>query len=161
MRNILVRGTIKVLIVDDSATMRAMIARIIDQQLDFEVVGVAASADQAEAILDTEEPDVVVLDHEMPGRKGLDFLRDLMADNPQRVVMLSSHATADSAFVEQAQARGAKGCFDKAAVMRDTDRFVQLLRRAAKKQPAKTSLSADIRVLHNMGLLGRGRDALL
>lgn len=161
MRNILVRDTISVLIVDDSATMRAMIARLLDQQLDFEVVGVAASADQAEAILDVEDIDVVVLDHEMPGRKGLDFLRDLMADNPQRVVMLSSLAAADSAFREEARVRGAKGCFDKAQVMRDADRFVHLLRRAAKRQPAKTSLSADIRALHDMGLLGRRSGALL
>jgi two-component system chemotaxis response regulator CheB len=151
MRNILVRGTIKVLIVDDSSTIRAMLVRLLEQHLDFEIIGVAASADQAKAMIDVEEPDVITLDHEMPGKTGLAFLAEMMADQPQRVVMLSSHMAQDSSFRDKAMALGAKGCFDKAAVVRDAARFMQLLRRAAKR-PA-TSLAADIQALHSFGLL--------
>jgi two-component system chemotaxis response regulator CheB len=153
MRNILVRGTIKVLIVDDSSTIRAMMVRLLEQHLDFEVIGVAASADQAEAMIDRDEPDVITLDHEMPGKTGLEFLGQFMAEGPQRIVMVSSHAAHDSSFRDKAMALGAKGCFDKAAVLRDSSRFVQLLRRAAKRPV--TSLSNDIRALHNIGLLDK------
>jgi chemotaxis response regulator CheB len=152
MRNILLRGTIKVLIVDDSATIRAMLARLFEQELDFEVVGVAASADEADDILDLEDPDIITLDHEMPGRSGLDYLATLMDERPQRVIMLSSHA-ADPSFIEAAKTLGAKGCFDKSGAVRDSAHFIEMLRRVARPKTRPTRLSADIRALRDYGLL--------
>jgi two-component system chemotaxis response regulator CheB len=81
---------IRVLIVDDSAVMRAFLSRVVASQPDMELLG--ASPDPLLAIerIRRGAPDVVTLDVEMPRMNGLDFLRNLMAVRPLPVVMISS-----------------------------------------------------------------------
>ncbi|MCC6508267.1 MAG: chemotaxis response regulator protein-glutamate methylesterase [Pirellulaceae bacterium] len=81
---------IKVLIVDDSALMRQMIAEIIKQDPALEVVGTAADPYVAREKILALNPDVLTLDVEMPRMDGLSFLEKLMAGRPMPVVMLSS-----------------------------------------------------------------------
>jgi two-component system, chemotaxis family, protein-glutamate methylesterase/glutaminase len=81
---------IRVLIVDDSALMRAFLSRVVHSQPDMDVVAVAADALVAIEQIRLRSPDVITLDVEMPRMNGLDFLAKLMAVRPLPVVMISS-----------------------------------------------------------------------
>ena len=82
--------TIKVLIVDDSALIRAVLGEIIKQQADMELVGAAADPYAARDLITRTQPDVLTLDVEMPRMDGLEFLERLMHGHPMPVLMLSS-----------------------------------------------------------------------
>jgi two-component system chemotaxis response regulator CheB len=81
---------IRVLVVDDSAVMRAFLSRVVASQPDMELLG--ASPDPLLAIdrIRRTPPDVITLDVEMPRMNGLDFLRNLMMVRPLPVIMISS-----------------------------------------------------------------------
>lgn len=81
---------IRVLIVDDSATARAVIREILEKAPDIEVVGVAPDAFVARDKVVALKPDVICLDVEMPRMDGITFLRKLMQYMPTPVVMVSS-----------------------------------------------------------------------
>ena len=81
---------IKVLIVDDSALMRALLTEIIGGAPDLEVVGSAPDAIAAREMIKSLNPDVLTLDVEMPKMDGLEFLERLMKLRPMPVVMISS-----------------------------------------------------------------------
>jgi DNA-binding NarL/FixJ family response regulator len=83
-------GPIRVLLVDDHLLFRKGLARLLDAQLDFEVVGEAA--DGLEAIEQTRllRPDLVLMDIRMPNCNGLEATRQVKAHMPDvRVVMLT------------------------------------------------------------------------
>jgi two-component system, chemotaxis family, protein-glutamate methylesterase/glutaminase len=82
--------SIKVIIVDDSAVMRQMIAQIVDAQPDMMVAGTAEDAYDAREQIKTLSPDVVLLDIEMPRMDGLTFLDKIMKLRPMPVVMVST-----------------------------------------------------------------------
>lgn len=79
----------KVLVVDDSAAMRALFCDILEQTRNVTVVGTAANADDARKQIAELKPNVVTLDVEMPGISGIEFLEEIMASQPMPVVMLS------------------------------------------------------------------------
>lgn len=81
---------IKVLVVDDSAAMRKLLAELIGRAPDIEVVGAAADALAAREMIKTLNPDVLTLDVQMPKMDGIDFLERLMRLRPMPVVMVSS-----------------------------------------------------------------------
>jgi two-component system, chemotaxis family, protein-glutamate methylesterase/glutaminase len=81
---------IKVLIVDDSALIRALLSEIINAQPDMEVVGTAPDPLVARERIKALNPDVLTLDVEMPRMDGLVFLEKLMRLRPMPVVMVSS-----------------------------------------------------------------------
>jgi two-component system, chemotaxis family, protein-glutamate methylesterase/glutaminase len=81
---------VRVLVVDDSAFMRRVVADAIATQPDLEVAGVAHNGLDALLKVEQLQPDVVTLDVEMPDMDGLTALRHLMARYPRPVVMLSS-----------------------------------------------------------------------
>src|SRR6202051_4679303 len=81
---------IRVLVVDDSAVMRQLLAEILNSDPDIEVVGTAPEAFVAREKIKLLNPDVLTLDVEMPRMDGLAFLRNLMRLRPMPVVMCSS-----------------------------------------------------------------------
>lgn len=81
---------IRVLCVDDSALIRGLMAEIINQHNDMEVVATAPDPLIARELIKQYEPDVLTLDVEMPRMDGLDFLERLMRLRPMPVVMVSS-----------------------------------------------------------------------
>lgn len=81
---------IRVLVIDDSAFMRAVLTRILDASPDIEVVGAAPDAIVALEMIESLVPDVLTLDVEMPRMSGLEFLARLMQRRPLPVVMISS-----------------------------------------------------------------------
>ena len=79
-----------VLVVDDSAFMRKLIAEIIESSGAFHVVGTAVDGVEALQKIRTLKPDIVTLDIEMPRLNGLQTLEQIMAEMPRPVVMLSA-----------------------------------------------------------------------
>ncbi|MGH8742092.1 MAG: response regulator, partial [Burkholderiales bacterium] len=80
----------RVLIVDDSALVRALLAEIVAAEPDMEVAGVARDPVEARSLVRELSPDVITLDVEMPRMNGLEFLERLMRLRPTPVVMISS-----------------------------------------------------------------------
>ncbi len=83
-------GTIRVLVVDDSAFMRFTISKYLNEAAGIQVVASAHDGEEALALIARHQPDVVTLDVEMPRMDGLTALRQIMATAPRPVVMLSS-----------------------------------------------------------------------
>jgi two-component system chemotaxis response regulator CheB len=81
---------IRVLVVDDSAVMRAFLGQVVASQPDMELAGVVSDPLLAIDRIRQSAPDVITLDVEMPRMNGLDFLRQLMTARPLPVVMISS-----------------------------------------------------------------------
>jgi two-component system, NarL family, response regulator NreC len=110
--------TIRVLVVDDHAVVRAGLRRVLDAEEDIETVGEAPTAERAlfEAI--ESRPDVVLMDVVMPGKGGIDGMPALLQAVPEtRVVMLSMQD--DPRYVREAFEAGASGYVLKEAA--DTD----------------------------------------
>jgi two-component system chemotaxis response regulator CheB len=80
----------RVLVVDDSAFMRRLVSDIILESGAFDVVGTARDGVHAVSQVRALDPDIVTLDIDMPGQDGLAALRDIMAEAPRPVVMLSA-----------------------------------------------------------------------
>jgi len=96
-----------VLIVDDSATVRATLTELLNSDERLEVVAVAGDPYIAAAKIEKRVPDVIVLDLEMPRMDGLTFLKRLMAQHPIPVVICSSAAEKGSAKAFEALEAGA------------------------------------------------------
>ena len=103
----------RVLVVDDSAAMRALFSDLLEQSKNVRVVGTAANADEARDRIAQLKPNVVTLDVEMPGMNGIDFLEEIMTNDPLPVVMLSSLTQSGTATSLRAFDLGAVECFSK------------------------------------------------
>jgi two-component system chemotaxis response regulator CheB len=90
------KGNIRVLVGEDSAFMRRVIADSLDAEPGIEVVGTAANGREVLRKLVDLRPDVITLDLEMPRMDGLETLRFIMSEWPTPVVILSGH-TAEGA----------------------------------------------------------------
>ena len=83
---------IKVLVVDDSGTTRELLAHILDQDPEMEVVGQASDGAQAVQLASQLAPDVITMDVVMPDMDGVEATRRIMAVNPVPIVMVTAHA---------------------------------------------------------------------
>lgn len=120
--------TIRVLLVDDHTIVRQGVRALLSGVKDLWVVGEAASGEEALPLIDQLNPDVVVMDLEMPGHGGLATIRQLneMEESP-RILVLTMHAETE-ALVEALEA-GASGYLMKDAA--ETD-LVEAIRTVAR-----------------------------
>jgi two-component system chemotaxis response regulator CheB len=98
---------IRVLVIDDSASVRQAMTAILTADPQIEVIAAAADPFAAARHMQTEVPDVITLDVEMPRMDGITFLRRLMAQCPVPVVMCSSLVEEGSDTLLQALEAGA------------------------------------------------------
>ena len=133
----------KVLIVDDSITMRALFTNALERSRDIVVVGAADGADEARQMIAELRPNVITLDVEMPGMNGIDFLAELMENNPMPVVMLSTLTQKGADVSLRAIELGAVDCFPKPA-RATPDEFDKISGKLCKAvlTAAKTNLAA-------------------
>ncbi len=98
---------VRVLVVDDSASVRQALARLLGSDPEIEVSGTAADPFIAAARIEEQVPDVVTLDIEMPRMDGLTFLERIMSQHPIPVVICSSLAQAGAQTTLRALELGA------------------------------------------------------
>ncbi|MDP1027266.1 chemotaxis protein CheB [Sphingomonas sp. KR1UV-12] len=103
----------KVLVVDDSLTMRALVAGMLEKDKDIQVVGLADGADEARQMCIDLKPTVMTLDVEMPGMSGLEYLAEIMEKNPMPVVMFSTLTAKGAESSIEALRLGALDCYPK------------------------------------------------
>ena len=115
----------RVLVVDDSASMRQLISAVLSAAPDLEVVGHAADPLEARQAIKDLSPDVVTLDVEMPNMNGLDFLERLMRLRPTPVIMVSSLTSRGGEVTTRALEIGAIDCVTKPS-LGDTHPFADL-----------------------------------
>jgi two-component system chemotaxis response regulator CheB len=89
---------IRVVIIDDQAAIRQALAAILEAEPDIQVVGRAGDGEEGLKVVFQVQPDVILLDLEMPRLDGFAFLRLLMAKRPTPVVVVSSHSSRESVF---------------------------------------------------------------
>ena len=100
--------TIRVLVVDDHAVVRAGLRRVLDAEADIETVGEAPTAERAVFEAIESKPDVVLMDVVMPGKSGIEGLPALLQAAPDvRVLMLT--VSEDALDVRAALKVGASG----------------------------------------------------
>lgn len=84
--------TIRILLVDDHALMRAGVRMVLQAEPDMQVVGEASTGDEGVRLAVDLRPDVVLMDLSMPGTGGLDATRRISAENTgARVLVLTMH----------------------------------------------------------------------
>ena len=107
---------VRVLVVDDSATMRGLIAATLAREGAIEIVGEAADPYEARDAIKALNPDVMTLDVEMPKMDGLDFLDKVMRLRPLPVVMVSAHTGKGADAAIRALELGAIDCVSKPSI---------------------------------------------
>jgi len=98
---------IKVLIVDDSAVVRSLLKQELGKHVDIKIVDCAPDPYIARDKIVLHEPDVIILDVEMPRMDGITFLEKLMQSKPMPVVIFSSLTPAGCATALRAMELGA------------------------------------------------------
>lgn len=110
--------TIRVLIVDDHPVVRAGLASMLGTQAELDLIGMAASGDDALRLIAEREPDVVLLDLRMPGMSGVETLQALRAaGRSMRVVILTNYETDEDIY--RAVQAGAQGYLLKDTSLRE------------------------------------------
>ncbi len=88
-------GRIRVVIVDDHAMLRAGLEQLLGGEPDLEVVGKAASGEEAIALARQVRPDVVLMDLQMPGVDGVSATRAIVGEELADVLVLTSYSDAE------------------------------------------------------------------
>lgn len=126
--------TVRVLVIDDSLTIRGILETILGRHKDIEIIGLASDVEEAKRYLQERQPDVITLDLGLPGIDGMEFLAEL-AEGPHAPVLVVSSSTQDKSEKAQAAIKaGAFACFDKARLVQEAALFVKVLHRAADER---------------------------
>ncbi|HUO02793.1 MAG TPA: chemotaxis response regulator protein-glutamate methylesterase [Rhizomicrobium sp.] len=132
---------VRVLIVDDSATIRGLLKAILARDPGIEVVGAACDAATARTMIKELLPDVITLDVEMPDMNGLEFLEKIMRLRPMPVVMISTLTQRGAEVTLAALEMGAVDYFPK-----PTEDVAATLAKAAEELAAKVKGAAGAKV---------------
>jgi DNA-binding NarL/FixJ family response regulator len=104
----------QLMLVDDHPMMRAGLVQLIDKQLDLQVCAEAGNAAEAIARLATLKPDLILTDITMPGRGGVEFIKDVVAAHADvAILVVSMHE--EELYAERVLRAGARGYIMKEA----------------------------------------------
>jgi len=135
---------VRVLIVDDSASMRALIRQTLSSDKGIVVCGEAADPLEAREAIKQLNPDVMTLDVEMPRMNGIEFLEKVMRLRPLPVIMVSSLTERGAMITIQAMEFGAIDCVAKPS-SEHPNTFAMLAEKVRSAAGAKLRDSAPIR----------------
>ncbi|MBP9216032.1 MAG: response regulator transcription factor [Agitococcus sp.] len=119
---------IRILLVDDHTLFRSGISALLASQDDIDVVGEAGEGSEALKLVQTLQPDIMLLDLNMPGLSGLEVLKLTLEDNPQQAVIMLTLSEESSDLLRALQL-GAKGYLLKNS---NVDYLVNALRLVAQ-----------------------------
>lgn len=146
----------KVLIVEDSATVRTLLEHIVGNDPRLEVVASVASAEEALSILPQVNPDVISLDIRLPGMNGLDATRRIMADHPTPIVVVSANVDADDFNISMnALSAGAVSVVEKPAAATMSE-YVALAQRLCRQ----LAIMSEVHVIRQRSGHGLGRTSV-
>jgi CheY-like chemotaxis protein len=126
----------RVLLVDDHQVVRSGVRGLLEGETGFDVVGEAADGDDGLRLARELRPDLIVLDHEMPGRRGLEILSALRTELPKTLVVMF---TLDSSIEADALALGASAHLSKDASAHE---LIGTLRRVVSHSSSPTATAA-------------------
>ncbi|HEX3984950.1 MAG TPA: response regulator transcription factor [Acidisoma sp.] len=131
----------RILLVDDHPFMRAGLAQLLNQQPDLQLGGEAGHPSDAAKLLASGKWDLVLTDITMPGRSGLDFIKDLHALYPELpILVVSMHD--EAIYAERALRAGARGYIMEEA---GAEKLLEAVRRVLSgKVYVSAELSAKI-----------------
>ena len=132
-----VKNTIRVLLVDDHALVRAGVHRLLDDMSDIQVVAEAGSGEDALELAKQYNPAVIVMDAKMPGIGGLEATRRLFITMPDTAVIILT-TDVDEPIPSLMLEAGAAGCLTKDCTIQE---IVAAIRAVTKKE---RYISADI-----------------
>jgi chemotaxis response regulator CheB len=134
----------RVLIVDDSLTIRAMFEEMLLSDPEIDLIGAAGSAEEALDMLSHGVADVIALDLHMPGLGGIAFLDQIKGHwHKMAVVIVSSAAVHKSEVCTEAFAHGAAACFDKSRLIANGAQMRRLLKEAATGDFVRAAYRGD------------------
>jgi len=120
---------IRVLIIDDHTLVRDGLCRLLEAEVDIEVIGCGGTGHEAVSLSRKHNPDVVVLDYGLPDLDGLEATRQIVAlDNGTRVLILTMHANEE--YATRLIQAGAAGFIVKAA---STDELLAAIRKISQR----------------------------
>lgn len=91
-------AALRAVVIDDQPAIRQALAALLEEEPDIYVVGSAQNGEEGLRVVFQTQPDVILLDLEMPRMDGFAFLRLLMSKRPTPVVVVSSNSTRESVF---------------------------------------------------------------
>jgi DNA-binding NarL/FixJ family response regulator len=115
------------LLVEDHTSFRQTLARVFDQQSEFEVVAQAGSLSKARRVMEGSEADLGIIDPSLPDGEGLELIEDLREANPLFAALVLT-ASLDREDHARAVEAGAGGVLHKSA---DVDEILDATRRLA------------------------------
>jgi two-component system chemotaxis response regulator CheB len=121
----------KVLIVDDSKTIRDLLVRILSEDSQLEIIGTAVNPIEAQELLKTLKPDVITLDIHMPEMTGVEWLEKLLPKMSIPVVMITSLQLQDGGEVFKALELGAVDYIQK-PVLNEIKEMAPVIREKVK-----------------------------
>jgi len=136
--------TTKLILVDDHHVFRAGLRAILAPEADISVVGEASEARQAYALLDSAQPDLVVLDLTLPDGDGVAATREIIRREPRARVLILTMQT-NELFVSRALAAGASGFAIKS---QGPEEILQAIRAVASGEKYLSPTFAD-RIANN------------
>lgn len=138
---------IRVLIVDDHRIVSDGIAAILRNQADFEVVGCAATGDEALVLFRDQRPDITLMDLRLPGMSGLEAISAILTeDNEARVIVLTMYGGDEDIF--RALAAGAATYLLKDTLARDLIRTIRAVHAGKRPLPAAVKARLAERASH-------------
>ena len=122
----------RVLIIDDHVMMRDGVAEIIEHAEDLSVCGSASTANEGLEILNKLKPDLVLVDITLPGKNGIEFIKDARAMQPGlRVLVMSMHD--ESLYADRVLRAGGRGYIRK---QEGGDKLIEAMRRVLRGEIA-------------------------
>jgi DNA-binding NarL/FixJ family response regulator len=137
---------IRLLIVDDHEMVREGLKAMLVTEQEFAIIGEASNAEQAFAIIEREQPDVILLDIRLPGMSGIEVCRTVSERYPQIAVLILTTYT-DETLIAQCVQAGARGFIIKDIERLDLKRSIRAVARgeAAIDPKAAVAVLAQLR----------------
>lgn len=158
----------RVVLVDDSGTIRSILKKMLSDVKFIEVVGEAENGIAGIDVIQKMQPDIVLLDIEMPEMDGITALPHILKVSPTTQIIMVSTLTAKNAEISiKAMGRGAADCLQKPEAGIDKNEFkdelvrkIQALGYASKEKKLKTSFSKESALQNKESLLVKAPESV-